>query len=58
MKTPNDMDAAMKEKILLLWRQGSNTWVIAQRAGAPEATAIDVVEGEQLRGRAALFTGD
>jgi hypothetical protein len=57
MKTPNDMDAAMKEKILRLWNQGCNTWVIAQRAGAPEATVIDVIEEEQRRPAASVPNG-
>lgn len=43
------MDASMKETILRLWNQGSNTWVIAQRSGATENDVIDVVEEEQKR---------
>lgn len=48
------MDAAMKETILRLWNQGSNTWVIAQRSGATENDVIDVVEEEQKRLAAAV----
>ena len=43
------MGETLKETILRLWNQGSNTWVISQRSGAAENYVIDVVEEEQKR---------
>ncbi len=36
-----------KQEILMLWKQGKNTWVISQRTGASEKDVIDVVKAVQ-----------